>query len=127
MIQVTPQMRVLVAVEPVDFRKGIDGLAQIAKDVLARDPYSGSVFVFRNRSATAIKVLVYDGQGFWLCLKRLSSGRFRFWPRETRGDEKDRSLLAHELAVLLSGGDFEAAKSAPQWRRVSADGDVVAG
>jgi transposase len=60
LIQVTPQMRVLVAIEPVDFRKGIDGLARIARDVLARDPFSGSVFVFRNRRATAIKVLVYD-------------------------------------------------------------------
>ena len=127
MIQVTPQMRVLVAVAPVDFRKGIDGLAQVARDVLARDPLCGSVFVFRNRRATAIKVLVYDGQGFWLCLKRLSSGRFRFWPKETRSDERGRSLLAHELAVLLSGGDFEAAKSSPQWRRVSPSDDAVAG
>lgn len=124
LIQVTPQMRVLVAIEPVDFRKGIDGLARIAKDVLAKDPFSGSVFVFRNRRATAVKVLVYDGQGFWLCLKRLSSGRFRFWPR---GDEKDRSLLAHELSVLLSGGDFEAARSAPQWRPVRPKDDLAAG
>jgi hypothetical protein len=61
LIQVTPQMRVLVAIAPVDFRKGIDGLARIARDVLAKDPFSGSVFVFRNRRATAIKVLVYDG------------------------------------------------------------------
>lgn len=120
-------MRVLVAIAPVDFRKGIDGLARIARDVLAKDPFSGSVFVFRNRRATAIKVLVYDGQGFWLCLKRLSSGRFRFWPRETRADEAERSLLAHELSVLLSGGDFEAAKSSPQWRRVSPRDDLVAG
>ena len=127
LIQVTPQMRVLVAIAPVDFRKGIDGLTQIAKDVLAQDPFSGSVFVFRNRRGTAIKLLVYDGQGFWLCLKRLSSGRFRFWPRETRPDEKGRAVLAHELAVLLSGGDFEAAKSAPQWRRVNASDDRVVG
>jgi transposase len=127
LIQVTPQMRVLVAVAPVDFRKGIDGLTQIAKDVLSQDPFSGSVFVFRNRRGTAIKLLVYDGQGFWLCLKRLSSGRFRFWPRETSADEKGRSLLAHELAVLLSGGDYEAASSAPQWRRVSPGDGVVAG
>jgi transposase len=119
LIQVTPQMRVLVAVAPVDFRKGIDGLAQIAKDVLSSDPFSGAVFVFRNRRGTAIKLLVYDGQGFWLCLKRLSSGRFRYWPRETQADEKGRSLLAHELAVLLSGGDFEAANASPQWRRVT--------
>ena len=111
MIQVTPQMRVLVAVEPVDFRKGIDGLAAIARNELSENPLSGAVFVFRNRRATAIKALVFDGQGFWLCLKRLSSGRFRFWPRETRADEKGRTLLAHELAVLLSGGDFEGVPS----------------
>jgi transposase len=118
-IQLTPQMRVVVAVEPVDFRKGIDGLARVCRDVLSSDPFSGAMFVFRNRRGTAIKILAYDGQGFWLCLKRLSSGRFKFWPRETRADVKGRSLLAHELAVLLSGGDYEAAKSSPQWRRVS--------
>lgn len=119
MIQVTPQMRVLVALAPVDFRKGIDGLARVAREVLAKDPFSGCVFVFRNRRATAIKVLVYDGQGFWLCQKRLSTGRFRFWPQEASPDARGRTLLAHELWVLLSGGDFEAAKSPPPWRQVS--------
>jgi hypothetical protein len=71
MIQITPQMRIVVAVEPVDFRKGIDGLAQVCKDVLKHDPFGGWVFVFRNRLATALKVIVYDGQGFWLCHKKL--------------------------------------------------------
>ena len=64
MIQVAPQMRVLVAVQPADFRKGIDGLAKLARDELAQDPFSGCLFVFRNRKATAVKILVYDGQGF---------------------------------------------------------------
>jgi transposase len=73
MIQITPQMRVLVAVEPADFRKGIDGLARLCQEALKHDPFSGWVFVFRNRRATAVKILVYDGQGFWLCYKRLSS------------------------------------------------------
>ena len=73
MIQVTPQMRVLVAVEPADFRKGIDGLARVCKEELQRDPFCGWVFVFRNRRATAVKVLAYDGQGFWLSHNQLSS------------------------------------------------------
>jgi len=60
MIQITPQMRILLAVQPVDFRKGIDGLAGVCRTALASDPFSGSVFVFRNRRATAIKILVYD-------------------------------------------------------------------
>ncbi len=60
MIQLTPQMRVLVATEAIDFRKGIDGLASVVKAVLADDPFSGAVFVFRNRRATAVKLLVYD-------------------------------------------------------------------
>ena len=118
MIQVTPQMRVLVAVEPVDFRRGIDGLARLVRGELAGDPFGGTLFVFRNRRASAVKLLVYDGQGFWLCQKRLSSGRFRFWP-PARGAQPGRALEAHELQVLLSGGDFEAAQAAPIWRRVA--------
>jgi transposase len=91
MIQITPQMRVLVAVEAVDFRKGIDSLAQLCRDKLASDPFSGCVFVFRSRRATSIKVLVYDGMGFWLATKRLSKGRFRWWPE----GETARELQAH--------------------------------
>jgi len=71
MIQITPQMRIVAAVEPADFRCGIDGLARLCKDVLKHDPFNGWVFVFRNRSAKALKILVYDGQGFWLCHKKL--------------------------------------------------------
>ncbi len=118
MIQITPQMRILVATEPADFRKGIDGLARLCKAELKRDPFGGGVFVFRNRRATAVKVLVYDGQGFWLCHKRLSRGRFRWWPASGAGAA--RTLEAHQLHVLLSAGDPEAAQVPPAWRRVSA-------
>ena len=90
MIQIIPQMRILLAVEPVDFRKGIDGLAGVCRKVLAADPFSGCMFVFRNRRGTTIKILVYDGQGFWLAQKRLSQGRSR--STQTPGpDEGDHS------------------------------------
>ena len=77
-------------------------------------PSSGTVFVFRNRRATAIKILAFDGQGYWLCQKRLSASKFRYWPG--RSGEVKRELLAHELQVLLAGGDPAAAPGAPQWR-----------
>jgi transposase len=116
MLQITPQMRILVALEPVDFRKGIDGLVQLCKQSLGEDPFRGVLFAFRNRRATAVKVLVYDGQGFWLCQKRLSVGQFRWWPRAA--GQSTQSLAAHQLQVLLSAGDPTATKAAPPWRSV---------
>lgn len=95
MLQITPHMRILLAVKPVDFRKGIDGLAQLCLATLEQDPFSGSVFVFRNRRATAIKVLLYDGQGYWLCQKRLSSGKFSWWPMTESAPAQ--LLAAHAL------------------------------
>ena len=117
MIQITPHMRVLVAVAAVDFRRGIDGLAQICRAALESDPLTGTVFVFRNRRHTAVKLLVFDGQGFWLCHKRLSSGRFRFWPG-SGSDKSTAALEAHELQVLLCGGDPAGTQAPPMWRRL---------
>ncbi len=116
MIQVTPQMRILVCVEPEDFRKGIDGLCKVCRQEFHQDPFSGYVFVFRNRRATAIKILCYDGQGYWLCQKRMSKGKFRGWPSST---SKQKVLESYQLPVLLSGGDPNAALGATPWRRVS--------
>ncbi len=118
MIQLTPQMRILVAIEPADFRKGIDGMAKVCKEALGQDPFGGTVFVFRNRRATAVKILVYDGQGFWLCHKRLSSGRFRWWPVRGCRSEVAKRLAAHQLQVLLSAGNPAGAQGAPDWRPV---------
>lgn len=118
MIQVTSHMRIVVAVEPVDFRKGIDGLAQVCKQVLKADPFAGWLFVFRSRRGKAIKALCYDGQGFYLIQKRLSSGRFRYWPGNPT--EVSTTLEAHQLQVLFAAGDPTTARGAPAWKRVSA-------
>ncbi|MGH7190261.1 MAG: IS66 family insertion sequence element accessory protein TnpB [Terriglobales bacterium] len=117
MIQITPQMRVLVGIEAVDGRRGIDGLGQICRSVLLADPGDGTMFVFRTRSGKAIRLLVYDGQGFWLASKRLSTGRFRYWP--TAAGAVSRELLAHEFSALIWGGDPQRAQAAPMWRRIA--------
>jgi transposase len=118
MIQITPQIRIWVMIEAVDFRRGIDGLARVCREVLQADPFSGVMFVFRNKRATAIKILNYDGQGFWLCQKRLSRGRFRWWPG-SRG-ERQKVLLAHELSLLIWNGNPLGGQVAPLWKRLPA-------
>jgi transposase len=119
MLQVTPQMKILVALEPVDFRRGIDGLARLCQENLRHDPFVGVVFVFRNRRGTALKLLMYDGQGFWLCHKRLSQGRFPWWPSGGEASEGAQRLAAHQLSVLLAAGDPTRTGVAADWRPVS--------
>lgn len=115
MLQVSPKTKVFIAIEPVDFRSGIDGLFGICQQVLDRDPYSGHLFVFRNKRGNAIKILTYDGQGFWLCLKRLSKGRLTWWPNSNTTDASYR-LAANRLPVLLYNGNPQQLKLAPNWR-----------
>ena len=117
MIQITPQMRILIAIRPVDFRKGIDGLSSICREKIHIDPFLGYVFVFRNKKSTAIKILVYDGQGYWLCQKRLSKGYFKWWPDGGRY-EKIKHLDAHELALLIWNGNYKKLECAPLWKRL---------
>lgn len=116
MLQITSQMKILVAVEPTDFCRGIDGLARLCQESLRHDPFAGTVFVFRNRKGTALKVLMYDGQGFWLCHKRLSQGRFPRWPAPAEGGS--HRLAAHHLGVLLTAGNPTRTGAAPDWRPV---------
>jgi transposase len=115
LIQITPQMRVLVAIEPVDGRKGIDSLAQLCREKLAEDPFSGCVFIFRSRSGISIRLLTYDGQGYWLLQKRLSKNRFRWWPE---ADQPAKRLQSYEAQLLLAAGDVSRVRAAPMWRPV---------
>ena len=79
MIQITPHMKILLAVEPVDFRKGIDGLAMLCRTVLQSDPFSGCVFVFLNKGRTSIKILMYDGQGYWMSFRCCYGMAVQMW------------------------------------------------
>ena len=116
MLQLTPQSRIFLATQPVDFRKGIDGLAAVCRQALGDNPLEGAVYVFRNRSATALKLLLYDGQGYWLMMKRLSQGCCAWWP--TSADARV-PLAARELIILTWNGNPERAQMAQDWRRVA--------
>lgn len=91
------QIQIYIAIQAVDFRCG-DGLQQLCKQQFKQDPFSGAIFVFRNKRNYSIKILWYDGQGFALFLKRLSRGRFYWWPKT---DEQLYLALAQEAQVLL--------------------------
>ena len=116
MLQLTPQSRIFLATEPVDFRTGVDGLAAVCRQVLREQPLSGAIFVFRNRAGTALKLLCYDGQGFWLCTKRLSQGRFHWWPHHEGASAR---LAARELQILLWNGYPAQAQMADDWRQLT--------
>jgi transposase len=103
----TGQVRVLVATKPVDFRKGMDGLAALVKEQLRADPFSGVVYVFRAKRADRVKLIWWDGTGLMLLAKRLEDGQFR-WPKVEDGVMR---LTAAQLQALLEGLD---------WRRVHA-------
>jgi transposase len=116
MIQVVPHVKIYQYLEPVDFRKGIDGLAGICRGVMNRDPMCGAFFLFINRPRTSIKALIYDGQGFWCCQKRLSAGKFSYWDTRDRGE---RLLSAPQMQALLFNGDPFGVREGKEWRKVS--------
>jgi transposase len=95
-------VRVLVATRPVDFRKGMDGLAALVQEELKADPYSGVIYVFRPKRADRVKLLFWDGTGVCLLAKRLEGGKFR-WPRVEDGVMR---LSPAQLSALLEGLDW---------------------
>lgn len=101
------RMPIVIAVKPVDFRRGHDGLAATVQNELGLDPYSGLTVVFRSKRGDRIKILVWDGSGLVMIYKRLDEGRFS-WPGVTNG------------TMRLSRGQFEALFEGLDWKRVMA-------
>lgn len=116
MLAISPSQRVLLAIHAVDFRKGIDGLIGLCRQQLGENPMLGTLFVFTNRRRTALKLLIYDGNGFYLILKRFSQGKLQWWPDSA---QPCHELAARELAVLLWNGNPQKTSWAPLWRPVS--------
>lgn len=102
MILPTGPVRVLVATRPVDFRKGMDGLAALVREQLGADPYAGVIYVFRAKRADRIKLLVWDGTGLVLISKRLETGSFR-WPSLRDGVMR---LTPAQFGALFEGLDW---------------------
>jgi transposase len=102
MIALPNGVRVLIATRPVDFRKGMDGLAALIKEHLGADPYSGAIFVFRAKRADRVKLIVWDGTGLCLFAKRLEQGTFR-WPNIEDGTMR---LTSAQLTALIEGLDW---------------------
>lgn len=113
MISLTPQSKVYVAISSVDFRKGILGLKSLCQNYLKQEPISGVLFLFRNKRRDSIKILTYDGQGYWLMIKRLSKGKFPWWPE---GNGKGMDLDYRQLQLIINA----AVKSRFQedWKKV---------
>src|SRR5688572_25213019 len=99
MITVPPGVRILLAAQPVDFRKGMDGLAALVQQALRADSFQGDVFIFRPKRTDRVKILAYDGTGLVLYGKRLEAGRF-CWPSPADGVAR---LSAAQLSTLLEG------------------------
>jgi transposase len=127
MIQFTPHMRILVATSPLDMRKGMDGIATLCRQRLQENPMSGAVFLFISRSRKILRILSYDGQGFWLCSKRLSSGRFPHWPKAASERELARTLEAYQAQVLLHGGDPMQVRGLAPWKKIAESPTFSAG
>jgi transposase len=118
MLQITSRHRLLIATDPADFRLGIDGLKALCQRQWQSDPFNGHLFVFRNRRGTAVKLLTYDGNGFWLCQKRFSSGKLNWWPQTSAQAVK---LRAVELLIMLQQGDPGAANVPVDWHCLTED------
>jgi transposase len=114
MIQLTSHMRILVCTTPLDMRKGIDGIGAYLRVTFGENPMSGAIFLFISRSRKLVRILTYDGQGFWLCTKRLSKGRFPHWPEGT----PQKELEACTAQVLLRGGDPRNIKTIEPWKKI---------
>lgn len=113
MLSLPPAVRIFVATQPTNMHLSFDRLAALARDVLQEDPFSGHLFVFRNRAGDKVKILGWDRSGFCLWYKRLERGVFHFPRASTTPLEID----AAELTLLLDGIDLTMATRRPRFQR----------
>ena len=117
MISLPSTVKIFLALQPADMRKGFDGLKSLVEEFLGRDPLSGHLFVFRNRRGDRLKILYWDRDGLALWYKRLEAGTFRF---PAAADEcASVEVQPAELAMLLDGVDLASVKRRTRYRRTA--------
>lgn len=113
MLNLPPSVRIFISTVPADMRRSFDGLAAMTERILEEDPFSGHLFVFRNKRGDRVKILYWDRSGYCLWYKRLEEGTFRFPEKHARSVEVE----AAELALLLEGFDLSGVKRAKRYAR----------
>lgn len=114
MFHMNQNLKVVLAVAPVDLRKSFNGLYAIARHELGELPENGALFIFTNRTRTRVKVFCFDGTGCWVSTKRLEQGTFS-WPKDP--DQTKLSLKPEALHLLLDGVDLRGPKLRPWYQR----------
>ena len=116
MIQLSPGAKIYICHDAVSFVKGMYGLSAVCRTILELDPLSGAYFVFRNRSGDSVRILVFDGDGLWLCAKKFATGRLRWWPQ---GIGTITQVEAREFLVMLWRGDSPGAGFPKLWKKIA--------
>jgi len=116
MLSFSGNTRVFLAVEPIDGRKGFEGLHSLVSECLQEDVKSGALFVFTNKRRTRLKALYFDGSGLWLLTKRLEKGTFA-WPKLAEIGAGKLALRPEALAMLTDGIDLRGAQMRPWYER----------
>jgi len=118
MLSFTGGLKVFVALEPCDLRLSFNGLHGLVTEKLREDARGGGLFVFTNRRRTRLKVLYWDGTGFWVMTKRLEEGTFS-WPQSVEAGRVKMQLTPEALALLTDGIDLRGAKMRPWYERAA--------
>lgn len=117
MLTLPSSVRIYVAAEPVDLRRGFDGLAAATRSLIRQEPLNGHLFCFLNRRRNRIKLLVWDRTGYLLLYKRLERGTFHL-PTQPYPGHRHLELDAGDLALMLEGVDLRGARRRERWRRL---------
>jgi transposase len=115
MLSLPPTVRIYLAAQPTDLRKSFDSLAAVVREGLGGDPLSGDIFVFRNKAADRIKLLIWEEDGYAIWYKRLEAGRYRF--PSVPGDSPRVEVRAAELVMLLAGVDLASVRRGKRYHR----------